>query len=89
MDLILQKQTERDFFFLQKILNNIKDLAINEEKNAIKFNFKQLDFFELQKLAENNKCKILNDFVEKVEQIHSYTPQNGKRIYDYKFRLKL
>ena len=43
----------------------------------------------MQKLVKNNKCKILNDFVEKVEKIHSYTPQNGKRVYDYKGDIKV
>ena len=43
----------------------------------------------MQELAKNNKCKILNDFVEKVEKIHSYTPQNGKRVYDYKEDIKV
>ena len=74
---------------MQNILKNIKDLTINNDNGDIKFSFKQLDFFELQKLAEKNKCKILNDFVEKVEKIHSYIPQNGKRVYDYKGDIKV
>lgn len=89
MNVVLQKQTNQDYINLQNILSGIKDIEISEDNEKINFYFKQLDFFELQKLVKNNKCKILNDFVEKVEKIHSYTPQNGKRVYDYKGDIKV
>ena len=89
MNVVLQKQTNQDYINLQNILSGIKDIKLSEDNEKINLYFKQLDFFELQKLAKDSECKILKNFVEKVETIHSYTPQNGKRVYDYKGDIKV
>ena len=83
MEIVFRKRTNQDFINLQNILQNIKDIELNEDNDNISFYFKQLDFFTLKKLAKENNCKILNEFVEKVDKIHSYTPQSGKRVYNF------